>query len=1330
MNAKEIKSALKEAREAIKNKDYNKSLQICKAILKADRNNYVGLVLFGVSLQETDKKSQAPNAFNKAIELSPKQPLAWQGLASYYEKDDSKESQKALLNVYAQLLSLESDLNKFSDLCSKLAVTAQKIEEEETCINILERQEQVSTLEQQRVIWSTVMSIVSLKDLTPRLSDALESALSKVINDVTFEDIVEYYKIYLKLLHKRKKYIDLLDAARKMHSLYPDMEYPLEWICRAYSELIVINDEAAKMVKNDIKEYYDKLTTLSSNSSMVLLAKGAELYLNASYTESCEILKQVLGVMPNSCHIWALLCQCYIHTHCYVDAECCAIEGLKLLTKTSSEDPFLVMMLKLILIKSLSHQKDPKKLEDAIEKGKEFLAVYHGNMDVIACLARAYIASDRLEEAGKCISVVEDSEQHHATAMLLAALKFKKEGCLSEAEEQLEYAVSKEPLDSELWLELGKLLWEQGRRDESLPVFLKATKLDPNCYTCFVYLGHYYRHIGQDLDKARRCYQKAFQLNARDEEAGAGLSDIYRIQKHTELNVQLLSYVTQKYGPIAAKWAWLRLGLHYIEQGNHQEAINSLRAAIRGDPNDSHCWESLADAYFARGSYTAALKSYQRVVELNPDALYPAFQVAGIKMLIGDFEESVAEYRMVVASNPKYVPGLKGLAEACLASARFSLSQQLLGRCRDLCQEAVDALTRALEDHRGLSCLWKLMGDACTMMTNLPDGNAELNVQRWLVHSTPDAEEEEDTTLQLLSKTGALQLGARCFCRALSITPNISLLWHDLAVNYHYQANSSTNAQLKKQIRDWALIAAKKSITLSPRNWHHWNILGVVAATNEIRNLKLAQHCFIKSLELVSNNPVSWTNLGTIYLILGEIILANAAFRASQRIEPEYIEAWIGQALLAESIEHRDAMDLFRHTTSLGVHRESCLGYSHWVCSTLLSSEDKTDPNYIYSIEKLHAVTVAGDSMTWYTTTYPNDAHALNIYGLLMERQKLYNLAGAAFARALKLLEGEKNPELPDKVRCNYGRILVQLQKYDEAIQCYREIRQASFVSQCGLALAYFKAEKYQDSYNAYETILHWLAPDDGLKSHVLVAMAAMAYIFQGVEDSKTLLFQCVQLKPPSVPGLFASCALGMLHGDLNLSEMVLKELVPHKDNPQYITHIAVFKAYAHTLQNRSIEAIRSLCSTVHRHPGEASSWLALALLILNLYPNCQPSGAARCAQLAMSLGRGTMDVSKVMSLVSLSHLLAGKATPSLRSSQKAVHMFPDIPENWVVLIASFLPWCMAKHSVKDVLHLKDLIGHVRRKMDPTKVTRQMAKWLSSHERRVAILAEEFSKQH
>lgn len=48
--------------------------------------------------------------------------------------------------------------------------------------------------------------------------------------------------------------------------------------------------------------------------------------------------------------------------------------------------------------------------------------------------------------------------------------------------------------------------------------------------------------------------------------------------------------------------------------------------------------------------------------------------------------------------------------------------------------------------------------------------------------------------------------------------------------------------------------------------------------------------------------------------------MANLAFNAAQCTDPSYVEAWIGQATIAEMFAHDEAMDLYRHSNELGSH--------------------------------------------------------------------------------------------------------------------------------------------------------------------------------------------------------------------------------------------------------------------------------------------------------------------------------------------------------------------------------------------------------------------------
>lgn len=174
--------------------------------------------------------------------------------------------------------------------------------------------------------------------------------------------------------------------------------------------------------------------------------------------------------------------------------------------------------------------------------------------------------------------------------------------------------------------------------------------------------------------------------------------------------------------------------------------------------------------------------------------------------------------------------------------------------------------------------------------------------------------------------------------------------------------------------------------------------------TEEIKNYALAQHCCVVAIDREPNNAIVWTNLGTLYLNLGKVLRlvtqknyktlkinkfyahypqgdpykANEAFSRAQRADPEYGNSWIGQSMIAEEMDRKEAMDLFRHATSLGYHGQAAMGYAHWVLTTLLHPKAKEDPLYTYTIENMHAVAVATDAMTWYIGRLTNLTHTLS----------------------------------------------------------------------------------------------------------------------------------------------------------------------------------------------------------------------------------------------------------------------------------------------------------------------------------------------------------------
>lgn len=185
---------------------------------------------------------------------------------------------------------------------------------------------------------------------------------------------------------------------------------------------------------------------------------------------------------------------------------------------------------------------------------------------------------------------------------------------------------------------------------------------------------------------------------------------------------------------------------------------------------------------------------------------------------------------------------------------------------------------------------------------------------------------------------------------------------------------------------------------------------------SEVNNLALAQHCFIKALQINKKVAVPWTNLGILYLLQchggdNEIAkIANSLFSQAQQFEPNYPQAWTGQAQVAESMDPIETIDLLRHSISLGYNDETAIRYAYWVCKLLDDdSIAKTDKRLRYYIDHLHAVSSGHDSITWYCNGKNSDAsaEAYSILGYLNFVQGNWKTAVTAFDKAIeKSLEG------------------------------------------------------------------------------------------------------------------------------------------------------------------------------------------------------------------------------------------------------------------------------------------------------------------------------------
>nr|XP_032824456.1 tetratricopeptide repeat protein 37 isoform X2 [Petromyzon marinus] len=1314
MASKEVKVALKAAREAINGKDFKEVLKHCKAVLQADKENYTAWVFIGVAAGELDQPEKAEDSFRRAAHIDPAQPLAWQGLASLCEKTEQPRFKQALPDVYEKLLGIfESDHAKWCDICKKLAETQEAqqrvVEAVRAWVRLYEwkrRQDGVDGTEL-RTLWGRVTSALARADAAgPAADGGLECAYERLL-EMGSEDVAgpEEEKLlvnYITFLSKRA------GAEERLRTTCA-AALARDGAGRALLERVATVYVGAGDASEAAVRCYERLRAVEPRSAAARVGLALGELREGRLGDARETLREVSAEEPGFLPAWRHLSDVLLRTHDHHGAAAATEHALQLLTKQEAGSVASGAQRR-ALLRIRAEALTASRPEEAAAIYAELLVEAAVDVDLRVGLADALLKGKQLPEARQIVEELRASNADSVAVLALHGRLALEEGDLALAESRSGAALAMEPENGRLQLQLGLVLWEgggEGRTDKTKACahFLKAARCDPFLGDAFLHLGLFYRDVAGDLGRARGCFRRTLELSPAEPRAGAGAVDCSVTLGDEDAALQILTAVTEQAVAGTAQWAWLRLGLYHLRRRDHPRAITCLQSALRAEPRDAVSWECLGEAYLARGAYTAAGKAFARSAELapGPQSTYSRYQTAAIRQSLGSHAEAARLYQQLLCDDPTHVPALKGLAESHVALARALLADHLDGRAVSHTQEALAALASAVVLRPDFSCLWKLVGDACTALHRLHPSSVSLGVPAILL-GPGDGGLPAGTTATV-GKRAALELGARCYGRALRLLPGCSGPWHDLGVNYYRQAQhlrqeaarspstelAQETAGAAMEVLDKALQSLKKAVMLDSSNHRHWSALGVVAASEGVKNEALAQHAFIKSIQAEQNNVVAWTHLGALYLGKGSMELAHEAFKVAQSLEPSYVASWIGQALIAETIGSDEAMDLFRHTTELGVHVEGALGYVHWVCTTLRQQRPghgggtaTAAAPVLYSVERMGAVPSAHQAACKYIERYPDDAVALTMLGLLSEHLDLHRQAVDAYHRALEVIRSSGEQEKLNWALRNYGRALHAAGRYGEAAATFRAASPvpAHFDDTAGLALALFKLGKLEESYAAYERALA-AAASDADRSLVLTALAAVEFRRGRHDAAKTLLFRCSLSKEPCEEGLLALCALGLALGDPTLSAAALSELAKPRVSAgrggvargaragrgaARASRVSLLTVALLALRGDGVAVQRQASKAVHRNPGDASLWEFLARVVPQFTPN-KAKGGATAAQVATILDFSIAKRAPRYHAVNL--LAGGSGLRGLKASQRAVHLYPDDAAGWACVLAA-----------------------------------------------------------
>jgi superkiller protein 3 len=892
-----------------------------------------------------------------------------------------------------------------------------------------------------------------------------------------------------------------------------------------------------------------------------------------------------------------------------------------------------------------------------------------------------------------------------------------------ELEDSLSKIDGKDPRSKDLLAQtqyrIGICLWKTNisnaaRKDRAgaYSYFLAALKSNLNFAPAYTSLGIFYADYVQDKKRSRKCFQKAFELSASEVEAAKRLAMIFAEQREWELVEVVAQRVVDsgkvKPAPGSKKrgisWPFAALGVAELNKQDYSKSIVSFQSALRIAPNDYHSWVGLGESYHNSGRYIAATKAFEhaekfeREVEQQKsgETWFAKHMLANVKRELGNYDDAIEGYQAVLANRPAEFGVSISLVQALVESAWDGLEKGLFGHAAHRAVETINAAVKIAETRADAFNLWRAVGDACSVFSWIQSRIAEFphaNIKRLLQVGNEESiydtfSDIDGVGVDIVFADGlysddekaGLDLTRCLHASILAQKRAIYASAHDVhaqAVAYYnlgwaeHRAHICLGAWLKRRSTRYLKAAVrcfKRAIELEAGNSEFWNALGVV--TSEL-NPKVAQHSFVRSLFLNERSSQAWTNLGTLYLLQNDFVLANDAFTRAQSSDPDFALAWIGQGLLALLMtgDTREANLLFTHameisgSSSLITKRQ----YAQSIFDQILAFE--TGSNITNLVQPLFALNQL-QSMS------PNDLTYQHLSALFLERVDDFSGALAMLSKICTTVEADYEvTESPSSLSrfalaraalarsqlrahsyskaSESGEIALQLSSDDTGSELSVEARQRCRVSaHLTIGLAHYHCNNPDAAAQSFLPALHQTKSDpDAVCLFAQVLWANREEASRG--RARDHLFDCIESHPDHVQSVLLLGIIALLDGDGESLEAVtasLQELrAAHTTTEQEQAQISeVLRAIASFSElDPEQEVLRETQIDIFLHPNQPHGWSWLAEI----------EGDEYAADMSLKTAIKAVPPRGMLEASDLSRAFSG--TGNIGDAQKAVMLAP-----------------------------------------------------------------------
>ena len=190
---------------------------------------------------------------------------------------------------------------------------------------------------------------------------------------------------------------------------------------------------------------------------------------------------------------------------------------------------------------------------------------------------------------------------------------------------------------------LGQLLYDEGRTDETIEHWRQAIRIKPSQPTIHKNLAILLSRQGK-IDQAIEHYRQALKYRPEDNDAHQGLKNLLaRRQK------------------LHAAEALHNKGNTLAQQGKLDQAIACYIQAVQLRPAYAAAYNNLGNALFLQAKHEQALANYAKALQLDPNLAGAHYNMAVLLAAQGRTDEAIEEYRKTLKINPNHIDARNAL---------------------------------------------------------------------------------------------------------------------------------------------------------------------------------------------------------------------------------------------------------------------------------------------------------------------------------------------------------------------------------------------------------------------------------------------------------------------------------------------------------------------------------------------------------------------------------------------------------------------------------------------------------------------------------------------